>query len=48
MHSDPSNAYRAFEDRGEFAINDGYNPSDKIDIADYYMKQNGVAPMKHL
>ena len=45
VHSDPSSAYRACEDRGKFAINDRYNPSDKIDIADYYMKQNGFAPI---
>ncbi|KAL3161218.1 hypothetical protein ABBQ38_009585 [Trebouxia sp. C0009 RCD-2024] len=38
---------KAGEDR-EFAINDGYNPSDKIDIVYCNMKQNGVAPMKHL
>ncbi|KAL0029460.1 hypothetical protein WJX77_009574 [Trebouxia sp. C0004] len=38
----------ACEDRGSFAINDGYSPSDKIDIANHYMLQNGVAPTKHL
>ena len=39
---------RACEDRGNFAINDGYSPSDKVDIANHYMLQNGIAPTKHL
>ncbi|KAL0022722.1 hypothetical protein WJX77_006710 [Trebouxia sp. C0004] len=39
---------RAFADRGDFAINDGYSQFDKVDIANHYMQQNGVAPTKHL
>ncbi len=39
---------RACADRGNFAINDGYSQFDKVDIANHYMQQNGVAPTKHL
>ena len=41
-------AVQGIEDRGDFAINDGYSQFDKVDIANNYMQQNGVAPTKHL
>ena len=39
---------RACEDRGNVATHEGYSQFDKVDIANYYMQQNGVAPTKHM
>ena len=48
QHQVPCTCCRAYADRGDFSINDGYGPEDKRRVADWFMTQNGGSFVKHM